>query len=731
MAFRNLKVTSILILFLVSAGTVLAQTTQFSAESTTRESVKVTAIGGTSSTVAQLNAPSGDLRFQKTSDGRFFITFWSQDETIDDLDYCSGAPTCFVNRCTTDGQQNVYWIDKASGRPAICVSANNGTEFNAASDNPWIGGAVTSEGKDDSGRYVVFDTTATVNGGAAVRNIVVHDRKWEETFLSQAKDCLDTAGPPDNDSVMNQLSSDGQFILFESLATNIMESPKTEPKCTYPNAIKDIFVRDGGSCKELAKGQCDTKALSDSYELHVGPSDVNLLNGNSSNARMSSDASTIVFETEATVPIGFLTDPYGNTDIFLHANGTFTMMSQRAVGFSNDDTDSLDYVNVGGPPNANSNNASISGDGMIVAFDSLATDLVIEDNGSGTAQFKSTGGLRQVYVHDRNTGKTTMVSVTPAGAAGNGISQRPHVSSNGNYVFFESRATNLVDGKTTNTLLNIYAYSTFTGEILLVTPGTNPSYPSDDTRTTGLGLNADATITHISEDGLSIGFQTTASNAINSSVDPSGVDNNGVQDVFIVTNACPDDTDGDGEPDCSDRCPEDAGKVEEGICGCGTADTDTDDDGVPDCNDQCEGAVDTDTDGDGTPDCTDECVDDSTKTEVGECGCGVPDVDANGNGSADCNDPDIGAELLPATVKFTRRGGGRFSAEITAGTTFTKGNVSYEFHVAKGKKVRKRTSTNPFIRVRIRKGQRYSVKYRVVAGSDVSEFSASKTFRKR
>ncbi|MBI5764332.1 MAG: thrombospondin type 3 repeat-containing protein [Planctomycetes bacterium] len=111
------------------------------------------------------------------------------------------------------------------------------------------------------------------------------------------------------------------------------------------------------------------------------------------------------------------------------------------------------------------------------------------------------------------------------------------------------------------------------------------------------------------------------------------------------------DTDGDGTPDCTDGCPNDALKIAPGICGCGVADTDTDGDGTPNCNDGCPndatklapgqcgcGVADTDTDGDGTADCIDGCINDATKTAPGQCGCGNPDTDIDGDGTANCND---------------------------------------------------------------------------------------------
>jgi hypothetical protein len=117
------------------------------------------------------------------------------------------------------------------------------------------------------------------------------------------------------------------------------------------------------------------------------------------------------------------------------------------------------------------------------------------------------------------------------------------------------------------------------------------------------------------------------------------------------------DADNDGTPDCNDGCPNDPGKIDPGICGCGTTDTDSDGDGTPDCNDQCPddpdksepgicgcGVADTDSDGDGTADCNDSCPADSVKTEPGICGCGVADLDTDGDNYptclGDCNDND-------------------------------------------------------------------------------------------
>ena len=85
---------------------------------------------------------------------------------------------------------------------------------------------------------------------------------------------------------------------------------------------------------------------------------------------------------------------------------------------------------------------AISGNGQVVAFDSVATTLVTGDS----------NGLADVFVHDRTTGVTERVSVTSAGNQANGTSTRPALDAVGNLVVFDSSATNLVGGDTNQSL---------------------------------------------------------------------------------------------------------------------------------------------------------------------------------------------------------------------------------------------------------------------------------------
>jgi Tol biopolymer transport system component len=82
--------------------------------------------------------------------------------------------------------------------------------------------------------------------------------------------------------------------------------------------------------------------------------------------------------------------------------------------------------NVGGPV--------ISDDGRYVAFVSGSTNLVANDSNR----------LPDVFVHDRQTRATTLVSVSTSGRQGNHTSERPSISADGRYVAFWSLASTFV-----------------------------------------------------------------------------------------------------------------------------------------------------------------------------------------------------------------------------------------------------------------------------------------------
>ncbi|WP_372631349.1 S-layer homology domain-containing protein [Cohnella sp.] len=94
----------------------------------------------------------------------------------------------------------------------------------------------------------------------------------------------------------------------------------------------------------------------------------------------------------------------------------------------------------GAPGSGDSKSASVSGDGRYVAFASTGSNLVAGD----------TNGRQDVFLHDRQLGTTKRISFGAGGVQSNGDSYAPHVSFDGSYVLFTSKATNLVSGDTNN-----------------------------------------------------------------------------------------------------------------------------------------------------------------------------------------------------------------------------------------------------------------------------------------
>jgi OmpA-OmpF porin, OOP family len=121
------------------------------------------------------------------------------------------------------------------------------------------------------------------------------------------------------------------------------------------------------------------------------------------------------------------------------------------------------------------------------------------------------------------------------------------------------------------------------------------------------------------------------------------------KDGFQDDDGCPDpDNDGDGLLDGADKCPNEAGPIQN--LGCPV--TDKDGDGIPDDKDRCpsepedkdgfqdeDGCPDLDNDSDGIPDAQDKCPNEAGRAENQGC----PDKDRDGDGIVDREDacPDV------------------------------------------------------------------------------------------
>lgn len=203
-------------------------------------------------------------------------------------------------------------------------------------------------------------------------------------------------GPANGDADRPQMAHDGRYVVFDSMATNISRDP-------VRRTVRNIFRRD------LVTGE--TRVVS------IGMGGVASDAWNSF-SWASADGRFVVFVSDASnlVPGGI-----GRRSIYLRdmVAGTTEVVSVNSAGQR---------------ANLASSRPMISPNGRFVMFNSQATNLSPLAN-----------GFEQVYIRDRQSATTTLVSIAASGkAAGNGVSYRGMASDDGRYVAFSARASNIV-----------------------------------------------------------------------------------------------------------------------------------------------------------------------------------------------------------------------------------------------------------------------------------------------
>ncbi|MBO1419874.1 PD40 domain-containing protein [Streptomyces sp. FH025] len=200
--------------------------------------------------------------------------------------------------------------------------------------------------------------------------------------------------------------------------------------------------------------------------------------GASHSAGLSADGRYAVFTSAA----GNLVpgDTNGKTDVFVR--DLWTGRTER-----------VDTGPGGAQADGDSYEATISGNGRYVAFGSWATDLAPGAN----------RGLQDVYVHDRWTGETRLVSTgeKPGKPQSDRSSGTPSISWDGRYVAFQSNRTDLAPDTVTWFGGNIYVHDLWTGKNRLVSLGAD-----------GKEANNSSTSPAISADGGSVAFISKATN---------------------------------------------------------------------------------------------------------------------------------------------------------------------------------------------------------------------------
>jgi Tol biopolymer transport system component len=329
------------------------------------------------------------------------------------------------------------------------VSVDNaGNQANDAS------GFLSGPAISADGRFVAFDSIATnlLPEGNLPFNIFVHDRLTDTieavSVSSRGRQGEGSSSGPD-------LSEDGRFVAFDSDATNLVRGDR--------NRTTDVFAHDRTTGRTILVSVSSTGQQGDA----------------SSHApAISARGRSIVFHANSSLTPE---DTNTNTDVYvrdLKARAT-TLVS---IGFD------------GAAGNGTSFLQDISGNGRLVAFVSSATNLIpndvvdddpnvyVRDFTTGTTELASVGsdGTRanvgffdspaissdgrfvafstfdslvpedtrpfslDIYLRDRQTGTTELISVNSDEVPGDGRSDAPNVSADGRFVVFQSDSTNII-----------------------------------------------------------------------------------------------------------------------------------------------------------------------------------------------------------------------------------------------------------------------------------------------
>jgi len=199
------------------------------------------------------------------------------------------------------------------------------------------------------------------------------------------------------------------------------------------NEVDDIYIRD--------------LSLAQTLRLSVGINDQEA-NARSDQPVISANGGTVVFESDATNLVE--ADNNGHRDIF--AVDLATRLLER-----------ISVSDGGQEVNARSESPDINANGRFIVFSSAA-DLL-----AGGDPVKNT----QIWLRDREADTTELISATPDNQPGNGDSDRPRISANGRWIAFRSEASDLDPDFPAPLGLSIYVHDRQTGNSQLVSLDAN------------------------------------------------------------------------------------------------------------------------------------------------------------------------------------------------------------------------------------------------------------------
>ena len=385
--------------------------------------------------------------------------------------FTTGLPDVVPN--DTNNANDLFVKDMATGIITCVSTDSSGALGNHGSAYPMI---------TPDGRYVSFASSAS--------NLVPGDTNGaEDIFL---KDTLtgttrrvstDSSGAQGNrnSALPAPVSSNGRYVTFTSYADNLVPEDEQD---TRP----DVFMKDTLT---------GTTSLVSTTQSGAGGT-------NSFYPAMSADGRYVAFNSYESLLPG---DNNVTPDDYI--KDTLTGITTLA---------SADSSGVTGANYADPNPPAISGDGRYAVFTSNASSVIAGD----------TNGTTDLFMKDSVTGATTRISTDSGGAQANGPSLAGYaVSGDARYVAFTADATNLAPGDTHATS-NVFVKDRATGETRLVSAvplGSAGDLFRASTDSSGAQSNLWSCYPSISADARYVAFCSGATNLV-----PG--DTNATADIF-------------------------------------------------------------------------------------------------------------------------------------------------------------------------------------------------------
>ncbi len=356
----------------------------------------------------------------------------------------------------TNGVRDVYVHDRVLGTNELVSIDSQGNQANLDCWQPIISG---------DGRFVAFASHADnlVPGHLfGSRDIFVHDRQLHTTEMVNLDNQGNQAASSTGGADVLDITPDGRYVVFWS----------DNPYVVEDTGQRDVYVRDRvlGITERISVNSQGTQQALGNADFH---------------AAISADGRFVAFASTAT-NLG-PNEPTTLHDVYVRDRATQT--TERV---------SNNYLDPTFPGDSSSYVTDMSHDGRFVVMQSSATDLVPGD---------SNLSIFDIFVHDRSTGLTELVSVDSFGNAADGHSFNPagvaaSISGDGRFVTFQSAATNLV-ANDTNGRQDIFLRDRNAGTTVRLSLGP-------------LGVQADgnSVLPRITPDGKVIAFHSLARNLV-------------------------------------------------------------------------------------------------------------------------------------------------------------------------------------------------------------------------